>query len=147
MGYLCATNKEMMAKLKRAPWGVVMRGTSTLARAAAPVMLDETLDWWVEDMMEHLHKIRALCEKRFEETPGITSPPLEGTYLMFPKFEYGMTSEELEKYLFEEARVRFAAGTDFGPQGERHLRMCIATSEEIINEALDRMQRALEKLK
>ena len=146
MGYLCVTNKEMMARLKEHAWGVVMRGTSTLARAAAPVMLDETLDWWVADMMEHLHKIRALCEKRFEETPGIMCPKLEGTYLMFPRFDYGMTSEELEKYLFEEARVRFAAGSDFGPQGEGHLRMCIATSEAIINEVLDRTQKALEKL-
>ena len=146
MGYICVTDKEIMARLKEHAWGVVMRGTSTLARAAAPVMLDESLDWWVADMMEHLHKIRALCEKRFEEAPGIMCPKLEGTYLMFPRFDYGMTSEELEKYLFEEARVRFAAGSDFGPQGEGHLRMCIATSEAIINEALDRTQKALEKL-
>jgi len=147
MGYLCVTNKEMMAKLKRAPWGVLMRGTSTLAMAAAPVMLGNTLDWWVEDMMKHLHKIRAICEKRFEETPGITGSKLEGTYLMFPKFDYGMTSEELERHMFKEARLRFAAGTDYGPQGEGHLRMCVATSEAIINEVFDRMQKALEKLK
>jgi len=146
MGYLCATNKEMMDRLKKIARGV-QRGTSTLARAAAPVMLDDTLSWWREDVMKHLHKIRALCEKRLEETPGVTYPKLEGTYLMFPKFDYGMTSEELEKYMFEEARLRFSIGTQFGPRGEGHLRMCIATSEAIINEVFDRMQRALEKLK
>jgi len=146
MGYLCTTNKEMMERLKKLSHRV-LRGTSTLARAAAPVMLDDTLEWWVADMMKHLHKIRTLCEKRFEETSRVTCPKLEGTYLMYPKFDYGMTSEELEKYMLEEARLRFSAGTDFGPSGEGHLRMCMATSEAIINEVFDRMQKALRKLK
>lgn len=146
MGYLCATNKEMMERLRKLAGGV-FRGTSTLARAAAPVMLDDTLDWWRTDVMKHLHKIRALCEKRFDETPGVTCPKLEGSYVMFPRFDCGMTSEELEKHMFEEARLRFTVGTHFGPRGEGHLRMCIATSETLINEAFDRMQRALDKLK
>jgi len=126
---------------------ILFDGRKHIARAAAPVMLDDTLEWWKTDMMTHLHKIRSLCEKRFEETSGVTCPKLEGTYLMYPKFDYGMTSEELERHLFEKARLRFSAGTDFGPQGEGHLRMCIATSEAIINEVFDRMQKALKKLK
>jgi len=145
MGYLCATNREMMERLRKLARGI-FRGASTLARAAAPVMLGETLDWWKGDMMEHLHKIRGLCERRFEETPGATCPKLEGTYLMFPRFDYGMSSEELERHMFEEARLRFSVGTQFGPGGEGHLRMCMATSEAIINEVFDRMQRALDKL-
>jgi len=70
MGYLCAKNRKMMDRLRKLVRGV-FRGTSTLARAAAPVMLDDTLEWWKSDMMEHLRKIRVLCERRFEETPGV----------------------------------------------------------------------------
>ena len=58
-----------------------------------------------------------------------------------------MTSEELEKFLFEEARLRFSAGTQFGPGGEGHLRMSIATSETIIDKVFNRMQKALKNLK
>ena len=145
MGYLCETNREMMERLRKITRGV-FRGTSTIARAAAPVMLDDTLEWWTADMMDHLHKIRALCEKRFDETPRVTCPKLEGTYLMFPRFDYGVTSEELGRHMFEEARLRFSVGTQFGPRGEGRLRRCIATSEAIINEVFDRMQRALKKL-
>jgi len=145
MGYLCATDRDMMDRLRKLAGGV-LRGTSTLAKAAAPVMLDDTLEWWRTGMRKHIEDIRALCEKRFEETPGVTCSKLEGTFMMFPKFDYGMTSEELEKYMFEEARLRFAAGTHFGSRGEGHLRMGIATSEIIINEVFDRMQRALEKI-
>lgn len=146
MGYICATNKEIMDDLKKHARGV-LRGTSTLSRAAAPVMLDNRLDWWRRDVMKHLHKMRDLCEKRLDELPGVTYPKLEGIYLMFPKFDYGMNSEELNKYMFEEARLRFTPGSNFGSRGEGHQRILIATSEAIMNEALDRMEKALGKLK
>jgi bifunctional pyridoxal-dependent enzyme with beta-cystathionase and maltose regulon repressor activities len=66
--------------------------------------------------------------------------------LMFPKFDDGKTSDELRNYLFDEARVAFSTGTQFGAQGEGHLRMCIATSETIMNEVFDRVEKALAKL-
>lgn len=146
MGYLVATNKVMMQSLRRLARGV-MRGTNNLALAAAPVMLDGSLDYWKRDMIRHLEKIRALCYKRFEEMGNITVPELQGTYLMFPKFDYGKTSDELDKLFFEEARVRLNPGTHFGSLGEGHMRVLTATSEAIMNEALDRMEKALSKLK
>jgi bifunctional pyridoxal-dependent enzyme with beta-cystathionase and maltose regulon repressor activities len=146
MGFLCATNKEMIEDLRKQARGV-MRGTSTLAKAAAPVMCSKALDWWRRDIVVHLEKIRGICEKRFEEIGGITYSKLEGTYLMFPKFDYGMTSDELRKYLLEEGKIGPSSGTGFGSNGEGHLRFCIATSEAIINEVLDRLENALHKLK
>lgn len=146
IGYLCATNNGMMKSLKALAAGV-LRGSSTLAMAAAPVMLDDTLEWWRTDVMKHLQMIRSLCEKRFDETPGVTYPKLEGTYLMFPKFDYGMDSNQLEEYMFNEARVRFRSGIYFGPRGDGHLRISIATSEEIINKVFDQVQGAIKKLR
>jgi len=116
------------------------------AKAVAPMMLDDTLDWWRRGMMEHLHRIRALCEERMEGIPGVTFPRLEGTYVPFPRFDYGMTSQELRDYLYKEARIGLSVGTGFGSKGEGHLRLCIATSEVIMSEALDRMETALTKL-
>ncbi|MFB0557646.1 MAG: aminotransferase class I/II-fold pyridoxal phosphate-dependent enzyme [Candidatus Bathyarchaeia archaeon] len=146
MGYLVATNKVMMQSLRRLARGV-MRGTNNLALAAAPVMLDGSLDYWKRDMIKHLEKIRELCCKRFEEMGNITVPELQGTYLMFPKFDYGKTSDELDKFFFEEARVRLNPGIHFGSLGEGHMRALTATSEAIMNEALERMEKALSKLK
>lgn len=146
LGYLCATNKDMIEDLRKRARGV-LRGASNLSKAAAPVMLDDTLQWWREGLMKHLHKLRSICEKRLSEIPNVSCPKLEGTYLMFPKFDYKMTSDKLEEYMFKEARLRFSTGTEFGSHGEGHLRMCIATSEAIINEVFDRMQKALSKLR
>jgi len=145
MGYIVATNMGVMEDLRRIARGV-MRGTNNIAKAAAPVMLGTGLDYWKRDMMAHLHRIRELCTRRLEEMGDVTVPELQGTYLMFPRFEYGMTSQELFDYMFKEARVSLSVGTEFGPEGEGHLRMQVATSESIINEALDRMERALAKL-
>ena len=78
--------------------------------------------------------------------PRISYPKLEGTYLMFPRFDYDMSSEKMEEYLVEEAGVRLEHGTIFGELGEGHQRVLIATSEEIAREAIERMERALNKL-
>ena len=96
--------------------------------------------------MKHLHKMRDLVEKRLDEMPGVTYPKLEGIYLMFPRFDYFMTSDELDEYLLKEAKVRLTSGSRYGSRGEGHMRILIATSEVIMNEALDRIQKALGKL-
>jgi bifunctional pyridoxal-dependent enzyme with beta-cystathionase and maltose regulon repressor activities len=145
IGYLATTNELMMKKLKKIARSI-LRGTSTLALAVAPIMLDETLKWWRVGIVEHLHRIKALAEQRFKAMLNVTCPNIEGTYLMFPKFDCGMTSIELKNYMLEEAKVAFLEGSVFGLQGESHLRMTIATSEIILNEVFNRVERALENL-
>jgi bifunctional pyridoxal-dependent enzyme with beta-cystathionase and maltose regulon repressor activities len=48
--------------------------------------------------------------------------------------------------MFKEGKLGFSMGTQFGTRGEGHLRMCVATSEAIINEVFDRMESALPSL-
>jgi aspartate/methionine/tyrosine aminotransferase len=145
IGYVASTNDEWIKGI-RARARSIQRGCSTLGRAAAPVMLDETLDWWRESMMEHLHKTRAICLKRMNDIPGVTYPEHDGTYVPFPKFDFDMSTSELNQYLIDEAKVALSPGTNYGSLGEGHQRICIATSEAIIHEAIDRMEKALAKL-
>lgn len=145
MGYTCVTNKELMKKIRLCVMDI-SRSTSTLSKAAAPVMLDESLDWWRKGIMNHLHKMRDMCEKRFSITPNIRQNKVEGTYLMFPKFNYGVSTEEMYKKMLEEGKIAPDIGTKYGKLGESHLRFCIATSERILSEALDRMERTLNSL-
>ena len=136
----------MMANLKRISADIT-RTTNNMAKAAAPVMLDHRLDWWRRDIITHLEKIREICYKRLDELPGVTYPKLEGTYLMFPKFDYDIVSDELQKYMLEVGKIAFTSGSEFGAQGEGHLRLCMATSEAVINEAFDRLEGALSNLR
>jgi aspartate/methionine/tyrosine aminotransferase len=145
LGYSCITNKELLTKFEKNAEEIT-RSASNLAKAAAPVMLDDTLDWWRKGMMDHLHKIRSICMKRMDEISAIEYPSLEGTYLMFPKIDSLMTCDELNQYLLEKGKIALKKGNDFGARGERHQRVCIATSETIINEALTRLEKTLNQL-
>jgi cystathionine beta-lyase len=143
-GYLTATPKTMEGLKKHAKG--VLRGTSTLSLAASLAALDRHGEYWIKDIINHLTKIRGIATKRFTEM-GCTVPELQGTYLMFPKFNVKITHEELYKLIQEKAKVGLGTGTEFGPEGEMHLRMTIATSEAILGEALDRIETALKTVK
>jgi aspartate/methionine/tyrosine aminotransferase len=76
----------------------------------------------------------------------------EATYTLFPDVSsYGLSSEEMARYLLEEARVAVVPGhgegfSYFGPGGEGHVRMVFCTSMGIMAEALDRVEEALNGL-
>lgn len=145
-GYCTSTNKDIISELKKIGTGII-QGVNNIALRAIPVMVDRHSDYWKRDMMKHLHYIRDLCYKRFEEMGSVEAPELQGTYLMFPKFNYGLKSIELEKMFLEQGKVALSPGTNFGPNGEYHMRIQIGTSEEIIGEGLNRIESCLKTLK
>jgi bifunctional pyridoxal-dependent enzyme with beta-cystathionase and maltose regulon repressor activities len=142
-GYTVATNKKIMEDIKKCS-AEVYHGATTLGRAAARVVLDEKSEYWIRGIMKQLHKTRAIATRRLTEI-GCKVPELQGTYLMLPRFNVKMSHDELFNFILEKAKVGLQSGTDFGPSGAMHLRMTIATSEVILNEALDRIERALQK--
>jgi len=144
VGYLTSTNKAIMADLNRLSRGV-FRGTNNIALRAIPAMLDYHNDYWKRDMLKHLTAMRDLSEKRFIEM-GCKVPKLEGTYLLFPKFNVKVKSVEMEKIFREQGKVALSEGTKFGPSGEGHMRVLIATSQSILNEALDRIENTLKTI-
>ena len=124
----------------------IQRGTTTLARAATPVMLDHTLDWWRREMINHLHKIRNICITGINEIPGLSLHKFEGTYVPLIKFDYDKNSKDMFEHLLREANIALSPGSNYGPKGEGFLRICIATSETIINETINRIESAIKSL-
>jgi aminotransferase len=145
IGYMTTTNKEMMKAMQTHATGI-QRGSSTLACAAAEVMLSDEMDYWRKGMMTHLHKMRDICANRLNAILGVEFPVLEGTYVPFPRFDLGLGSDDLRDYLLKEAKVAISSGHGYGIEGEGHLRINIATSESIMNTAMDRIEAALSKL-
>jgi cystathionine beta-lyase len=141
-GYLAANSKTIFDNLTNISRGV-LRGTNNFSKAIAEPILSGKVDYWVTEMNAYLQEMRNLVERRLNEMGDFTIPKLEGTYLMFPKFNYGLEGDELEKLLTEEAKVTLNNGNHFGPEGEGHMRMLTATSKGIMNEALDRIERVI----
>jgi cystathionine beta-lyase len=144
-GYLGCTNPNMFKNLKNLSQRI-MRGTNTFSQWITPLLSSGELDYWVKAMNKHLEKIRDLVTKRLVEMGDISVPKLEATYLMFPKWNYGIPSTELDKIFADEGKVRLGFGTKFGSKGEGHMRILTATSEGIMNEALDRIEKVMPKL-
>ncbi len=144
-GYLAATNKNLFDNLTKIGGGI-LRGTNNFGLAIAEPIMKGECEAWKVDLNKYLGEVRDLVEKRLTEMADVTIPKLEGTYLMFPKFNYGVGSEKLCEFFKEEAKVTFNAGNHFGTEGEGHLRVLTATSKGIMNEALDRVEKVIPKL-
>jgi len=144
-GYLACTNKVMFQNIQRIARGI-LRGTNNLGKAIAPLICSGNIDYWYKDMNKYLAEVRDLVAKRLNEMGDFTVPHMEATYLMFPRFNYGLTSDELDKVLMKDAKVSLHKGSAFGPSGQGHMRILTATSKGIMNEALDRIESVIPKL-
>ncbi len=72
--------------------------------------------------------------------PGVRCQLPAGAFYAFPNIKsFGLSSHQLAARLLDEGGVAVLAGTDFGTGGEGYLRLCYATSPEIIDRALARM--------
>ncbi|XMB65986.1 pyridoxal phosphate-dependent aminotransferase [Mycoplasmatota bacterium zrk1] len=117
-------------------------GITSLSQIAGIACLNESY-YWVEEFIKHLEKNRDYAVERLNKMNKITCHLPSATYLVFPNIsETGMTSEVFVERLKEEAKLAVVPGTAkfFGPGAEGHIRICYATSFEILEEGLDRME-------
>ena len=79
--------------------------------------------------------------------PGIECPTPDGSFYVFPDIRAtGMTAQQFTDYLIEQHSVGVVAGTAFGDRGEGHVRLTYAAPDEVLDEGLDRIRRAVEAL-
>ena len=98
----------------------------------------------VENVRAEFGRRRDLIVEGLNAIPGMRCPLPRGAFYVFPNIEaFGRTAAELADYLLAEAGVAVLPGTDFGPNGEGHLRLSYANSSENIQKALERMAPAL----
>ena len=75
-----------------------------------------------------------------DELPLLKVADLQATYLMWVDYRsyLSMPSQQLSRRLIDEAKVWFAAGSIYGAAGEGCLRINLATTREVLTEALTR---------
>jgi aminotransferase len=102
----------------------------------------------VEDMRREYDRRRKLIVRRIKEIPRMSCLEPEGAFYVFPNIKaMKMKSNEVVKLFLKEARVLTVPGTEFGRHGEGYIRMSYATSYEKIEEAMDRIEKVVRKLK
>lgn len=100
----------------------------------------------VETMRQEYEKRKTLVAQKLNEIKGLTTPPCEGAFYFFPRFEHSLTSQQMTEYLFNKG-IMVRSGTEFGANGQKHFRICFATSMEKLEVGLDRLKQALDELK
>jgi aspartate aminotransferase len=101
----------------------------------------------VQKMYVELQKRRDILVEGLNSIRGISclSPP--GAFYVFANIkETGMTSEEFSNYILDDALVAVLPGTDFGIFGEGYIRLCYATNQNNILDALKRIKASIDKL-
>ena len=91
----------------------------------------------VKKMVSAFDERRAVIVDQLNQLPGFNCIQPGGAFYTFPNIkETGMTSDELQKKLLEEAGVAVISGTSFGEYGEGYLRFSYANSTDNILKAV-----------
>ncbi len=99
----------------------------------------------VEAMRREYEKRKGIVTQMLSEIKGLTTPPCEGAFYFFPRFRHSLTSQKMREYLFTKG-ILVRSGTEFGACGEKHFRICFATSAEMLEKGLDRLKQALDDI-
>ena len=98
---------------------------------------------WVDDLKSYLDGNRKIFDAGINAIPGVSSMPLEATYLAWVDFEgTGMTRDQFTDRVQKDARIAVNHGPTFGTGGESFLRFNFAAPRAQVIEAVERMQKA-----
>lgn len=98
-------------------------------------------------MMDAFRERRDRFISGLNEIPGISCLSPRGAFYAFPNTsELPIGASEFSDYLLEKVGVATLPGSAFGAYGDQHVRMCFANSLEKLEDALERIGSAVEKL-
>ena len=103
---------------------------------------------WLEELLTYLRgNLKYLEEFIAEKIPGLKLYPLEGTYLAWVDCtSLGMNDEELNEFMLKKAKLWLDEGTMFGTGGSMFMRINIACPRSILKQALENLEKAVNKL-
>jgi len=102
---------------------------------------------WVDGLMAYLGENRCIFDAGINAIPGLSSMPLEATYLAWVDFSgAGMDSTEIHRRVEKEAKIAANHGDTFGAGGAPFMRFNLGTPKARIVEAVSRLQTAFADL-
>ncbi|MBN2803062.1 MAG: pyridoxal phosphate-dependent aminotransferase [Deltaproteobacteria bacterium] len=123
---------------------------TSIAQAASVIAVTKSMDF-LDDWNSQYVERRDIMIERLNAMDGVTCRTPQGAFYVFPNVEplvkklgKDKNDVDLATWLLEEALVATVPGTPFGAPG--YLRLSYATSKELINKGLDRIEEALKKL-
>ncbi len=144
IGYAAAP-PALLAAMRKVHQYIIMSAPTAGQEAAIEAL--KTGEPYVEAMRQEYDRRRRTIVDGFNRL-GLSCFEPRGAFYAFPSIkETGLSDEEFCERLLTEERVAVVPGTAFGKSGAGHVRASYATSLSNIEEALNRIERFLNKLK
>lgn len=148
-GCVYCTSKEWFQKIvDKSAVMTTAGGISSLSQIAGMACVNECY-YWVDEFIKHLKGNRDYAVQRVNSMPKLHCQAPQATYLLYVDArEFGMTSVEFTDFLKEKVQLALVAGGEkfFGPGSEGYVRICFATSREVLAEGLDRLEKGVQML-
>ena len=144
----CMDQEVFDAVVKASMVDTTIGGVNILSQVAAVAAMEKAtgrLDRFVLQMEDN----RDYALARIREMPLIRCHRPQATFVLFPDIsDTGMDPVDLVTLLKEAYKVYIVPGGArfFGPGSEGHVRICLSTSHEVLEEGLNRMERCLRDL-
>ena len=149
IGAVMASNQKHYSRLyETSLHQTTVHGANLLSQVAATAALNEC-GQWLDEFVTHLHAMRDHCIDRLNRIPGFNCGHPEGCYVAFTNITgTGRSSAAIREILFEQAKVAIVPGLPewFGPGAAGYIRLSFATSQAILDEALDRITLTIRNL-
>ncbi|ANF98108.1 MalY/PatB family protein [Paenibacillus bovis] len=102
---------------------------------------------WLEQCMQYIRANMEYVQQYItEHLPEVSVNMPEATYLMWMDFrKLGMEQADLVSFLLHKARIALNDGRAFGTAGEGYMRLNVACSRRLLEEAMERLRGALEQ--
>ena len=144
IGYAAAP-PALLAAMRKVHQYIIMSAPTAGQEAAIEAL--ENCEPYVEAMRQEYDRRRRTIVDGFNRL-GLSCFEPRGAFYAFPSIkETGLTDEEFCDRLLTEERVAVVPGTAFGKSGTGHVRASYATSLANIEEALNRIERFLNRLR
>jgi len=136
-GYIIA-GPELMKTVSAVPVGIC--SVPVPFQKAAVAALDKGWDFVAEMRGEYKKRIDFMV-KRLNEIEGVSCPMPEGAFYLFPDVSsFGVPSMKLAMDFFQQKKVRCAPGTQYGENGEGHIRFALVKPVDELAEVCDRFE-------
>ncbi|OWU86071.1 aminotransferase [Oceanicola sp. 22II-s10i] len=135
----------------REAFGQTMAGLglspNAFAKHMVPAVYSPEGAQWVDELCAYIGGNVEVFDAGLAGIPGVTSMPLEGTYLAWVDFSgTGMDRDEMMRRIADEAKIAVNQGPAFGHGGESWNRFNLATPRSRVEEAVERLQKAFSDL-
>jgi cystathionine beta-lyase len=144
-GFAVIQNSEMKKIWRKTTWGL-NPGLNIMGQVAALAGYREGQEW-LDQVLFYLEKSRDFLSQNVPvKLPGIRMIRMEATYLAWLDCRQANIPGNAYQFFLKEAKVALNDGVEFGRGGEGFVRLNLACPRKTLNEALDRMSSAMQKL-